>query len=199
MKPFKSIREGNSVEPGVSEINDVPEDPLSYVEIKPKKTKVVKKDKVMGEEKEMQNKEPDQKAKDKALQRAMNATPRKPAGEYERKVTSYLKKKYNEGVDIGTIWEKLKPEPVVEAFDAEAHKKELDRLMTKHMNAHAETTRLIKAKASQEDINKAQERNNAVKAEISAHKDKAPKGPAPKPGSAAHYYASKKPGEYTGD
>ena len=42
MKPFKSIREGNSVEPGVSEINDVPEDPLSFVEIKPKKTKVVK-------------------------------------------------------------------------------------------------------------------------------------------------------------
>ena len=42
MKYFKSIREGNSVEPGVSEIDDVPEDPLSYVEIKPKKTKVVK-------------------------------------------------------------------------------------------------------------------------------------------------------------
>ena len=42
MKSFKSIREGNSVEPGVSEIDDVPEDPLSYVEIKPKKTKVVK-------------------------------------------------------------------------------------------------------------------------------------------------------------
>ena len=42
MKSFKAIREGNSVEPGVSEIDDVPEDPLSYVEIKPKKTKVVK-------------------------------------------------------------------------------------------------------------------------------------------------------------
>ena len=84
-------------------------------------------------------------------------------------------------------------------FDTVAHKKEADRLMTKHMNAHAETTRLIKAKASQEEINKAQERNNAIKDEIRAHKDKAPKGPAPKPGSAAHYYASKKPGEYTGD
>ena len=84
-------------------------------------------------------------------------------------------------------------------FDTVAHKKETDRLMTKHMNAHAETTRLIKAKASQEEINKAQERNNAIKDEIRAHKDKAPKGPAPKPGSAAHYYASKKPGEYTGD
>lgn len=84
-------------------------------------------------------------------------------------------------------------------FDTVAHKKEADRLMTKHMNAHAETTRLIKAKASQEEINKAQERNNVIKDEIRAHKDKAPKGPAPKPGSAAHYYASKKPGEYTGD
>ena len=71
--------------------------------------------------------------------------------------------------------------------------------MTKSINAHTETTRLIKANASQEDINKAQERHNAVKAEIRAHKDKVPAGPAPKPGSAAHYYASKKPGEYTGD
>jgi hypothetical protein len=42
MKSFKSIREGNYAEPGVSEINDVPEDPMSFVEIKPKKTKVVK-------------------------------------------------------------------------------------------------------------------------------------------------------------
>lgn len=394
MKPFKSIREGNSVEPGVSEINDVPEDPLSYVEIKPKKAKVVKeaselgdlahqttlkhrflvtysdpnhtmvskrkehqqkhvlvpstKDgqtvytgdaeplvkkymkkqgykvhnvehigmvskkvneewvqtgktathtsgektfewakvddkgnrtgerhyrnasgKVMGEEKEMQDKEqkentPQDKAR--AIQRAMNATPKKPAGEYERKVSSYLKKKYNESIDLNAIWESIKPvveeikttheDPLVTTRDAEghihthanlsvanaihgtdvkhqaihsgrpvkagkftfelskhhekalkesasfdpvAHKKELDRLITKHMNAHAETTRLIKAKASQEDINKAQERNNAIKAEIRAHKDKVPAGPAPKPGSAAHYYASKKPGEYTGD
>ena len=52
---------------------------------------------------------------------------------------------------------------------------------------------------NQEQINKAQERNNAVKQEIRNHKDKVPKGPAPKPGSAADYYASKKPGEYTGD
>jgi hypothetical protein len=84
-------------------------------------------------------------------------------------------------------------------FDPVAHKKELDRLMGKHMAAHTETSKLISAKAPQEAINKAQERNNAVKAEIRAHKDKVPKGPAPKPGSAAHYYASKKPGEYTGD
>lgn len=468
MKPFKSIREGNSVEPGVSEINDVPEDPLSYVEIKPKKTKVVKeaselgdlahqttlkhrflvtysdpnhtmvskrkehqqkhvlvpstKDgqtvytgdaeplvkkymkkqgykvhnvehigmvskkvneewvqtgktathtsgektfewakvddkgnrtgerhyrnasgKVMGEETNMLEEavsvkkekhswgtmmtvhhgsdtsyplHPEHQSAIKKLRPGMKttfkdetnstvhahregdtvhltrpktsstltslpyhhfdtsehgkATPRKPAGEYERKVTAHLKKKYNEeaeqidelktgtllryhtkagksglqasikgsnamdtgntadamthykksekrmkgqaqamgkiqkryateGVDILGIWESLKPEPVVETFDTEAHKKELDRLMTKSINAHTETTRLIKAKASQEDINKAQERHNAVKAEIRTHKDKAPKGPAPKPGSAAHYYASKKPGEYTGD
>ncbi|CAB5221970.1 hypothetical protein UFOVP242_184 [uncultured Caudovirales phage] len=202
MKPFKSIREGKSVTPGVTEINDVPEDPLSYVEIKPKKAKVVKKDKVMGEEKEMQDKESDKKAKDKALQRAMNATPRKPAGEYERKVTSYLKKKYNESIDLTSIWEGLKPEqPVIEeeAFNAEAHKKELDRLMAKSINAHTETTRLIKAKAPQEEISKAYDRHNAVKQEIAVHKAKVPAGPAPKPGSAAHYYASKKPGEYTGD
>ena len=42
MKSFKSIREGNSVEPGVSEIDDVQDDPLSFVEIKPKKSKIVK-------------------------------------------------------------------------------------------------------------------------------------------------------------
>jgi hypothetical protein len=84
-------------------------------------------------------------------------------------------------------------------FDPVAHKKELDQLMGKHMAAHSETTKLINAKAPQEAINKAQERNNAVKQEIRNHKDKVPKGPAPKPGSAADYYASKKPGEYTGD
>jgi len=42
MKSFKSIREGNMAEPGVSEIDDALEDPMSFVEIKPKKTKVVK-------------------------------------------------------------------------------------------------------------------------------------------------------------
>ena len=84
-------------------------------------------------------------------------------------------------------------------FDPAAHKKELDQLMGKHMAAHTETTKLINAKAPQDAINKAQERNNAVKQEIRNHKDKAPKGPAPKPGSPGDYYASKKPGEYTGD
>ena len=85
-------------------------------------------------------------------------------------------------------------------FDAAAHKKEHDRLMGKHMAAHAETSKLINAKAPQEQINKAQERNNAVKQEIRNHKDKVPKGPAPKKdGGPGDYYASKKPGEYTGD
>jgi hypothetical protein len=84
-------------------------------------------------------------------------------------------------------------------FDPVAHKKELDKLMGKHMAAHTETSKLISAKAPQETINKAQERNNAIKQEIRNHKDKVPKGPIPKPGSAADYYASKKPGEYTGD
>jgi hypothetical protein len=84
-------------------------------------------------------------------------------------------------------------------FDPVAHKKELDKLMGKHMAAHTETSKLISAKAPQEAINKAQERNNAVKAEIRAHKDKVPKGPAKKDGGPGDYYASKKPGEYTGD
>jgi hypothetical protein len=85
-------------------------------------------------------------------------------------------------------------------FDPVAHKKELDKLMGKHMAAHTETSKLISAKAPQEAINKAQDRNNAVKAEIRAHKDKVPKGPAPKKdGGPGDYYASKKPGEYTGD
>jgi hypothetical protein len=84
-------------------------------------------------------------------------------------------------------------------FDPVAHKKELDKLMGKHMAAHTETSKLISAKAPQEAINKAQERNNAVKAEIRAHKDKVPKSPAKKDGGPGDYYASKKPGEYTGD
>jgi hypothetical protein len=110
MKSFKSIREGNSVEPGVSEINDVPEDPLSFVEIKPKKSKVVKEGIYSSD---VERAFPGGKAsgvktgvsapkgtstmpKDKALQRAMTAVPKKPADEYDRKVTAHLKKKYNE-------------------------------------------------------------------------------------------------------
>lgn len=80
-------------------------------------------------------------------------------------------------------------------FDPVAHKKELDRLMTKHIMAH----KALMASPGRELQNKQMERLNSIKAEIRAHKDKVPAGPAPKPGSAAHYYASKKPGEYTGD
>ena len=337
MKSFKTIREGNSVEPGVSEINDVQDDPLSFVEIKPKKTKVVKEDlqEAVSVKKEKHSwgtmmtvhhgsdtsypLHPEHQSAIKKLRPGMKTTfkdetnstvhvhregdtvhltrpktgstltslpyhhfdtsehakpaAKKPAGEYDRKVSAHLKKKYNEeteqmaeSIDFNKIWNSIKPvqeevkttheDPLVVTKDAEghihthanlsvanaihgtdvkhqaihsgkpvqggkftfelskhhegalkedapfdpvAHKKELDRLMAKHINAHAETTKLINAKAPQEDINKAQEHNNAVKAEIRAHKDKVPAGPAPKPGSAAHYYASKKPGEYTGD
>ena len=439
MKSFKFIREGYSVEPGVSEINDVPEDPLSFVEIKPKKTKVVKEDlqEAVSVKKEKHSwgtmmtvhhgsdtsypLHPEHQSAIKKLRPGMKTTfkdetnstvhahregdtvhltrpksgstltslpyhhfdtsehakpaSKKPAGEYDRKVTDHLKKKYNEenmvetkgapkgfhftkdgklkrgdanqdgdggtmlradpldkqrnkipavsekvesitskdikmavgvakdkryaggnmsgavktmekikpglskhprvqqvlkstneGIDFLKIWNGIKPvheeikttheDPLVVTkdeegnihthanlsvanaihgtdvkhqaihtgkpvqggrftfelskhhagalkedapFDPVAHKKELDKLMGKHMAAHTETSKLISAKAPQETINKAQERNNAIKAEIRAHKDKVPKGPAPKPGSAAHYYASKKPGEYTGD
>jgi hypothetical protein len=383
MKSFKSIREGNSVEPGVSEIDDVAEDPMSFIEIKPKKTKVVKEDlqEAVSVKKEKHSwgtmmtvhhgsdtsypLHPEHQSAIKKLRPGMKTTfkdetnstvhahregdtvhltrpksgstltslpyhhfdtsehakpaAKKPAGEYDRKVTDHLKKKYNEenmvetkgapkgfhftkdgklkrgdanqdgdggpmlrsdpldkqrnkvpavseGIDFAAIWNSIKPvheaikttheDPLVVTKDAEghihthanlsvanaihgtdvkhqaihtgkpvqggkftfelskhhegalkedapfdpvAHKKELDQLMGKHMAAHTETTKLINAKAPQEAINKAQERNNAVKQEIRDHKDKVPKGPAPKPGSAAYYYASKKPGEYTGD
>jgi hypothetical protein len=393
MKSFKSIREGNSVEPGVSEINDVPEDPLSYVEIKPKKTKVVKEDlqEAVSVKKEKHSwgtmmtvhhgsdtsypLHPEHQSAIKKLRPGMKTTfkdetnstvhahregdtvhltrpktgstltslpyhhfdtsehakpvAKKPAGDYDRKVNTHLKKKYNEetvvetkgapkgfhftkdgklkrgdadqdgkggpmlradpldkqrnkipavsekveqmkktneSIDFLKIWNGIKPvheeikttheDPLVVTrdeegnihthanlsvanaihgtnvkhqaihtnkkvqdgkftfelskhhagalkedapFDPVAHKKELDRLMGKHMAAHTETTKLISAKAPQEEINKAQERNNAVKAEIRAHKDKIPKGPAKKDGGPGDYYASKKPGEYTGD
>jgi hypothetical protein len=439
MKSFKSIREGYSVEPGVSEINDVPEDPLSFVEIKPKKTKVVKEDlqEAVSVKKEKHSwgtmmtvhhgsdtsypLHPEHQSAIKKLRPGMKTTfkdetnstvhahregdtvhltrpksgstltslpyhhfdtsehakptSKKPAGEYDRKVTDHLKKKYNEenmvetkgapkgfhftkdgklkrgdanqdgdggtmlradpldkqrnkipavsekvesitskdikmavgvakdkryaggnmsgavktmekmkpglskhprvqqvlkstneGIDFLKIWNGIKPvheeikttheDPLVVTkdeegnihthanlsvanaihgtdvkhqaihtgkpvqggrftfelskhhagalkedapFDPVAHKKELDKLMGKHMAAHTETSKLISAKAPQEAINKAQERNNAVKAEIRAHKDKVPKSPAKKDGGPGAYYASKKPGEYTGD
>jgi len=410
MKSFKSIREGNSVEPGVSEIDDAQEDPLSFVEIKPKKSKVVKeamsKDDMssvalqsMVAKKNLQQtagKNKSQAFVDKMVSKANagDRLPKRPNDEYDRKVTSYLKKKYNEeteqmdekltskdikmavgvakdkryaggnmsgavktmekmkpglskhprvqqvlkstqegyshddmestrqfrsaitglkaksaidkakdgagakyyhdgakvtpqetarraaerkaqkdkkgvteGIDFLKIWNGIKPvheeikttheDPLVVTkdeegnihthanlsvanaihgtnvkhqaihtgkpvqggkftfqlskhhagalkedapFDPVAHKKELDKLMGKHMAAHTETTKLISAKAPQETINKAQERNNAIKQEIRNHKDKVPKGPAPKrDGGPGDYYASKKPGEYTGD
>jgi hypothetical protein len=395
MKSFKSIREGYSVEPGVSEINDVPEDPLSFVEIKPKKTKIVKEAMSKDDKssvalqamvakknlKQTAGKNKSQAFVDKMVSRVNSGDrlPKKPADEYDRKVTTYLKKKYNEenmvetkgapkgfhftkdgklkrgdanqdgdggtmlradpldkqrnkipavserveqmdekltskdikmavgvakdkryaggnmsgavktmekmkpglskhprvqqvlkstneGIDFLKIWNGIKSvheeikttheDPLVVTkdeegnihthanlsvanaihgtdvkhqaihtgkpvqggkftfelskhhegalkedapFDPVAHKKELDKLMGKHMAAHTETSKLISAKAPQEAINKAQERNNAVKAEIRAHKDKVPKGPAKKDGGPGDYYASKKPGEYTGD
>jgi hypothetical protein len=439
MKSFKSIREGYSVEPGVSEINDVPEDPLSFVEIKPKKTKVVKEDlqEAVSVKKEKHSwgtmmtvhhgsdtsypLHPEHQSAIKKLRPGMKTTfkdetnstvhahregdtvhltrpktgstltslpyhhfdtsehakpaAKKAAGEYERKVSDHLKKKYNEenmvetkgapkgfhftkdgklkrgdanqdgdggtmlradpldkqrnkipavsekvesitskdikmavgvakdkryaggnmsgavktmekmkpglskhprvqqvlkstneGIDFLKIWNGIKPvheeikttheDPLVVTrdeegnihthanlsvanaihgtdvkhqaihtgkpvqggkftfelskhhagalkedapFDPVAHKKELDKLMGKHMAAHTETSKLISAKAPQEAINKAQERNNAIKAEIRAHKDKVPKAPAKKDGGPGAYYASKKPGEYTGD
>jgi hypothetical protein len=383
MKSFKSIREGYSVEPGVSEINDVPEDPLSFVEIKPKKTKVVKEDlqEAVSVKKEKHSwgtmmtvhhgsdtsypLHPEHQSAIKKLRPGMKTTfkdetnstvhahregdtvhltrpksgstltslpyhhfdtsehakpaSKKPAGEYDRKVTDHLKKKYNEenmvetkgapkgfhftkdgklkrgdadqdgkggpmlrsdpldkqrnkipavseGINFAAIWDGIKSvheeikttheDPLVVTrdeegnihthanlsvanaihgtnvkhqaihtnkkvqdgkftfelskhhagalkedapFDPVAHKKELDKLMGKHMAAHTETSKLISAKAPQEAINKAQERNNAIKAEIRAHKDKVPKGPAKKDGGPGDYYASKKPGEYTGD
>jgi hypothetical protein len=384
MKSFKSIREGNYVEPGVSAIDDAPEDPLSYVEIKPKKTKVVKEDlqEAVSVKKEKHSwgtmmtvhhgsdtsypLHPEHQAAIKKLRPGMKTTfkdetnstvhahregdtvhltrpktgstltslpyhhfdtsehakptSKKPAGEYDRKVTDHLKKKYNEenmvetkgapkgfhftkdgklkrgdadqdgkggpmlrsdpldkqrnkipavseGINFAAIWDGIKSvheeikttheDPLVVTrdeegnihthanlsvanaihgtnvkhqaihtnkkvqdgkftfelskhhagalkedapFDPVAHKKELDKLMGKHMAAHTETSKLISAKAPQEAINKAQERNNAIKAEIRAHKDKVPKGPAPKKdGGPGDYYASKKPGEYTGD
>jgi hypothetical protein len=392
MKSFKSIREGNYVEPGVSQIDDAPEDPLSFVEIKPKKSKIVKeamsKDDMssvalqsMVAKKNLQQtagKNKSQAFVDKIVSKANagDRLPKKPADEYDRKVTTYLKKKYNEetvvetkgapkgfhftkdgklkrgdadqdgnggpmlrtdpldkqrnkvpavsekvepitskdikmavgvakdkryaggnmsgavktmekmkpglskhprvqqvlkstneGIDFLKIWNGIKPvheeikttheDPLVVTkdeegnihthanlsvanaihgtdvkhqaihtgkpvqggkftfqlskhhegalkedapFDPVAHKKELDKLMGKHMAAHTETSKLISAKAPQEAINKAQERNNAVKQEIRNHKDKVPKGPAPKKDRGpGEYYASKKPGEYTGD
>ena len=332
MKSFKTIREGNSVEPGVSEINDVQDDPLSFVEIKPKKTKVVKEDlqEAVSVKKEKHSwgtmmtvhhgsdtsypLHPEHQSAIKKLRPGMKTTfkdetnstvhvhregdtvhltrpktgstltslpyhhfdtsehakpaAKKPAGEYDRKVSAHLKKKYNEeteqmaeSIDFNKIWNSIKPvqeevkttheDPLVVTKDAEghihthanlsvanaihgtdvkhqaihsgkpvqggkftfelskhhegalkedapfdpvAHKKELDRLMGKHIEAHK-----AMVASPKEDYNKAQDKLNAVKAEIRAHKDKVPAGPAPKPGSAAHYYASKKPGEYTGD
>ena len=88
-------------------------------------------------------------------------------------------------------------------FDPVAHKKELDRLMGKHIEAHKAVSKAFadakaKGKEPSFDIPENQKLND-IKREIAAHKGKVPSGPAPAPGSAAHYYASKKPGEYTGD
>lgn len=237
MKPFKSIREGNSVEPGVSEINDVPEDPMSYVEIKPKKSKVVKEGTYSSD---VERAFPGGKAtgvktgmsapkgtstmpKDKALQRAMTAVPKKPNTEYDRKVTSYLKKKYDESIDLTSIWENIKPEvaPVEEeVIDPVAHKKELDKIMEEAIQAHkaglfevskelAHNYMVAAHKAYGKIDHKNDPASMAKKAKLEKGIKKAAeiRSPKPKPSpehkvdmsSPGAYYASKKPGEYTGD
>jgi len=395
MKSFKSIREGNSVEPGVSEIDDVQDDPMSFVEIKPKKSKVVKEDALQEAVSVKKEKHswgtmmtvhhgsdtsyplhPEHQSAIKKLRPGMKTTfkdetnstvhahregdtvhltrpktgstltslpyhhfdtsdhakpaAKKPAGEYDRKVTDHLKKKYNEeteqmdekvtskdikmavgvakdkryaggnmsgavktmekikpglskhprvqqvlkstneGIDFNKIWNSIKPvheaikttheDPLVVTrdteghihthanlsvanaihgtdvkhqaihsgkpvqagkftfelskhhegalkedapFDAVAHKKEHDRLMGKHIEAHKAVSKAFadmkaQGKSPSFDIPE-NDKLNAIKKEIAAHKAKVPRGPAPAPGSAAEYYASKKPGEYTGD
>jgi hypothetical protein len=327
MKSFKSIREGNSVEPGISEIDDVQEDPLSFVEIKPKKTKMSK-EKTVVETKgapkgfhftkdgklkrgdadqdgnggpmlrtdpldKLRNKVPPVSEKveqvDEAqmsnleIQHAVNlhsmlknnnpdmahsnstknahismvkkhgSSWRKKAGILEEteqmneKLTSKdikmavgvaKDKRYaggnmtgavktmekmkpglskhprvqqalktsNEGIDFLKIWESIKPEEIVieeEAFDPVAHKKELDRLMGKHIEAHKAVSKAfadMKAQGKRPSFDIPEnDKLNDIKKEIATHYAKIPRGPAPVPGSAAHYYASKKPGEYTGD
>jgi hypothetical protein len=387
MKSFKSIREGNSVEPGVSEIDDVAEDPMSFIEIKPKKTKVVKGDlkEAVSVKKEKHSwgtmmtvhhgsdtsypLHPEHQSAIKKLRPGMKTTfkdetnssvhahregdtvhltrpksgstltslpyhhfdtseharpaAKKPTGEYDRKVTDHLKKKYNEenmvetkgapkgfhftkdgklkrgdanqdgdggpmlrsdpldkqrnkvpavseGIDFAAIWNSIKPvheaikttheDPLVVTRDAEghihthanlsvanaihgtdvkhqaihtgkpvkggmftfelsqhhegalkedapfdpvAHKKEHDRLMDKHIEAHKAVSKAFadmraQGKSPRFDIPE-NDKLNAIKKELAAHKAKVPAGPAPRPGSAAEYYASKKPGEYTGD
>jgi len=88
-------------------------------------------------------------------------------------------------------------------FDPVAHKKEHDRLMGKHIEAHKAVSKAFadmkaQGKSPSFDIPENKKLND-IKQEIAQHKAKVPRGPAPKPGSPEHYYASKKPGEYTGD
>ena len=112
----------------------------------------------------------------------------------------------NEGIDFLKIWESIKPEEIMveeEAFDPVAHKKEHDRLMDKHIEAHKAVSKAFEnmkaqGKSPRFDIPE-NDKLNDIKQEIAAHNDKVPKGPKSLPGSAAHYYASKKSGDYTGD
>ena len=88
-------------------------------------------------------------------------------------------------------------------FDPVAHKKEADRLMAKHIEAHKAVSKAfadIKAKGGSPGFDIPENKKlNDIKQEIRNHASKVPSGPAPKPGSPGAYYASKKPGEYTGD
>jgi len=88
-------------------------------------------------------------------------------------------------------------------FDPVAHKKELDRLMAKHIEAHKAVSKAfadMKAQGKRPSFDIPENKKlNDIKQEIAQHRAKVPQGPAAKPGSPEHYYASKKPGEYTGD
>lgn len=234
MKRLKSLLEADMSDTAV-ETNDVPDDPLSYVEIKPKKGKTVK-DKVeegkkpehnlgvgwmLDKDKELGQKVAQNKAR--SINRAMNATPRKPAGEYERKVTSYLKKKYNESIDFNALWEKAKPEvpPVEEeVIDPVASKKELDVMMQEAIDAHKQGLFEVSKELAHNYMVAAHKHYSSIdhkkdpasmakkaKLEKGIKKAAAIRSPAPKPSperkvdmsSPGAYYASKKPGEYTGD
>jgi hypothetical protein len=80
-------------------------------------------------------------------------------------------------------------------FDPVAHQKEADRLKAKHAEAH----KALVAAPRGEESNKAMDHLNSVKREIGSHDLKKPRIVPKKDGGPGDYYASKKPGEYTGD
>jgi hypothetical protein len=80
-------------------------------------------------------------------------------------------------------------------FDPVAHQKEADRLKAKHAEAH----KALVAAPRGEESNKAMDHLNSVKREIGSHDLKKPRIASKKDGGPGDYYASKKPGEYTGD
>lgn len=195
MKRLKSLLEADMSDTAV-ETNDVPDDPKSFVEIKPaKKNKIVKEDlqEAVTIKKEKHSwgtmmtvhhgsdtsypLHPEHQSAIKKLRSGMKTTfkdetnstvhvhregdtvhltrpkagstltslpyhhfdtsehakpaAKKPAGEYDRKVTSHLKKKYNESIDFNALWEKAKPvqeevkttheDPLVVTKDSEGH------------------------------------------------------------------------------
>jgi hypothetical protein len=80
-------------------------------------------------------------------------------------------------------------------FDPVAHQKEADRLKAKHAEAH----KALVAAPRGAESNKAMDHLNSVKREIGSHDLKKPRIAPKKDGGPGDYYASKKPGEYTGD
>ena len=121
-----------------------------------------------------------------------------------------VKEDVAEGVDFLNVWNNIKlvqenNKTVYEEapFDPVAHKKEADRLMAKHIDAHKALSKAFsdmkaQGKTPSFDIPENKKLND-IKQEIRNHASKVPRGPAPKPGSPEHYYASKKPGGFTGD